>query len=115
MGRAVCPCTPRVSECVPFPKHADPYSSSFRLQQQKRARRFKPTAKSQPLKAFYKILARQLLHLPCQFKLEQRRKYLGGRQRRLQPFHNFINVSGFVSLEERENLFFVRRQLRFPE
>src|SRR5579863_6105386 len=65
--------------------------------------------------SFHKILSRQLLHLARQLQFKQSGEYLGGRQCRLQPFHNFIDVGGFVRLEERKNLFFVGRQVGFPE
>src|SRR3984893_8890192 len=39
------------------------------------------------LESFHKILPRQLLHFARQLHFKQRRKYLGGRQCRLQPFH----------------------------
>src|ERR1700694_3132148 len=55
------------------------------------------------LESFYKVLPRQLLHLAGQLQFKQRRKYFRRRERRLQPFHNVIDVSGFVRLEEREN------------
>src|SRR5579864_8790547 len=63
------------------------------------------------LEALYKILPRQLPHLSIELEFEQRREYLGRRHFRLQPFHNFIDVRGFVCLEQRKDLAFVRGKL----
>ena len=65
------------------------------------------------LETLHKILSRHLLDLACQLQFKQRCEDFRRRNGRLKLFHQFIDVGGFVSLEQRKNLFFVRRKVAF--